>query len=156
PDPLDPVWQQWRRDQVTNMVRKVYVHAAQINPHVVVSAAVITWADGPRTEAEWFEKSAAMNRVYQDWRGWLEEGMLDLVCPMTYFQADYHPDWQEHWAEYVKNHQYHRASTVAVGTWFNTIPQSLKLMEVSRKKSEKGRWPYGVMLYSYGGTNAEE
>jgi uncharacterized lipoprotein YddW (UPF0748 family) len=156
PDPTDEIWQQWRRDQVTDIVRKVYVHAAKVNPKVVVSAAVITWGDGPHTDADWFTKSAAMHRTMQDWRGWLEEGMIDLACPMTYFQADYHTDWQRAWSEYIKNHQYHRAATVAVGNWFNTIPQNLELIEICRSKSAKGKLPYGVMLYSYAGTNASE
>jgi len=156
PDPSDELWQQWRRNQVTGIVRKVYAHAAQVNPKVVVSAAVITWADGPHTDQDWFTKSAAMHRTMQDWRGWLQEGMIDLACPMTYFQADSHTDWQRHWSEYIKNHQYHRAAAVAVGNWFNTIPQTLELMEISRSKSAKGKLPYGVMLYSYAGTNASE
>lgn len=156
PDPSDETWQQWRRDQVTNMVRKVYVHAAQVNPKVVVSAAVITWADGPHTDEEWFTKSAAMHRTMQDWRGWLQEGMIDLACPMTYFQADHHVDWQRNWSEYIKNHQYHRAATVAIGNWFNTIPQNLDLMEICRSTSAKGKLPYGIMFYSYCGTNASE
>ena len=45
---------------MTNIVRKVYVHAAKVNPKVVVSAAVITWGDGPHTDEDWFTKSAAM------------------------------------------------------------------------------------------------
>ncbi len=156
PDPTDEIWKQWRRDQVTNIVRKVYVHAAKVNPKVVVSAAVITWGDGPRTEQAWYTNTAAMHRTMQDWRGWLQEGMIDLACPMTYFQADNHLDWQRHWSEYIKNHQYHRAATVAVGNWFNTIPQNLEMIEICRSKSAKGKLPYGVMLYSYAGTNASE
>ena len=156
PDPSDETWQQWRRDQVTNIVRKVYAHAAKVNPKVVVSAAVITWGDGPHTDEDWFTKSAAMHRTMQDWRGWLQEGMIDLACPMTYFQADYHMDWQRRWSEYIKNHQYRRAATVAVGNWFNTIPQNLEMIEICRSKSAKGKLPYGVMLYSYAGTNASE
>ena len=156
PDPTDEIWKQWRRDQVTNIVRKVYVHAAKVNPKIVVSAAVITWGDGPRTEQAWYTNTAAMHRTMQDWRGWLQEGMIDLACPMTYFQADNHLDWQRHWSEYIKNHQYHRAATVAVGNWFNTIPQNLDMIEICRSKSAKGKLPYGVMLYSYAGTNASE
>ncbi len=156
PDPEDETWKQWRRDQVTNLVRKVYAHAAQVNPRIVVSAAVITWGDAPHTEAEWYTKTAAMNRTMQDWRGWLDEGMIDLACPMTYFQADNHIDWQRNWSEYVKNHQYKRAAAVAVGTWFNTIPQNLELIDISRSRSAKGHDPYGIMLYSYAGTNARE
>ena len=156
PEPADADWKQWRRDQVTGLVRKVYAHAAAINPKIVVSAAVITWGDAPADDAEWLEKSAAMNRTMQDWRGWLQEGMIDLACPMTYFQADFHRDWQANWARFVSDHQYHRAATMAVGTWFNTIPQSLDLLDLSRAKTARGNHPYGVMLYCYSGTDASE
>lgn len=155
PAPTDPTWKQWRRDQVTALVRKVYAQAVAINPHIVVSAAVIAWGDGPHTEEEWYTKSAAMNRTMQDWRGWLQEGAIDLACPMTYFQA-VHTEWQQHWAEYIKEHQYHRAAAVAVGTWFNTLDQSLDLIRISRAPSHKGHAPYGVMLYSYAGTNVSD
>src|SRR5688572_6894509 len=68
PGPTDPHWKQWRRDQVTALVRKVYAMAAAVKPRAQVSAATITWQDGPRNLGEWEEKSAAMNRVFQDWR----------------------------------------------------------------------------------------
>lgn len=155
PDPTDPLYKQWRRDQVTNLVRKVYVHAVQINPKIVVSAAVITWADGPKSDQDWNDKSAAMNRVYQDWRSWLQEGMIDLACPMTYFQAA-HDDWHKHWAAWIKAHQYGRVASVAVGCWFNTIPQTLAQMQTAREPDIRGHLPYGVMLYSYAGTNLSD
>ena len=156
PDPSDETWKQWRRDQVTNLVRKTSLFAKRLNPQVVVSAAVITWGDAPKNDAEWMSKTAAMNRVYQDWQGWLKEGFIDLACPMTYFQSDYHLDWQKNWSRFIKAHQYQRAATIAVGTWFNTIPQSLEMMQDAREKSPDGKTPYGVMLYCYTGTNAGE
>ncbi|HEV2474678.1 MAG TPA: family 10 glycosylhydrolase, partial [Chthonomonadales bacterium] len=149
PDPADPLWMQWRRDQVTDLVRKVYAFAVEINPRIVVSAAVIAWGDGPRTGEEWFTKSAAMNRVFQDWRGWLKEGTLDLACPMTYFQAGRHTTYQTHWAEFIRRNQYSRAATIAVGSWLNTIPENLSLLKIARADGPDGRRPYGVMFYSY-------
>ena len=156
PDPADSRWKAWRREQVTNLVRKVYAQTQLVNPKIAVSAAVIAWGDAPKKEAEWGEKSAAMNRVYQDWRGWLQEGMIDFACPMTYFQYDNHADWQKNWSAFIKAHQYRRGATVAVGTWFNTIPQSLEMIRDARKPDPKGKTPYGVMLYCYTGTNAGE
>ena len=156
PDPNDPNWKQWRRDQVTALVRKVYAHIASVNPKVVVSAATICWASGPKNQGEWNRKSAAMNRVFQDWRGWQEEGILDLACPMTYFQANTHTEWQRAWSDWIKAHQYGRASTVAVGTWMNPIGDSFKLMQIARESDRRGRRPYGVLLYSYAGTNVSD
>jgi uncharacterized lipoprotein YddW (UPF0748 family) len=156
PKPNAPQWKQWRRDQVSALVRKVYAHALQIKPQLVVSAASICWGDAPQNDRDWRDKSAAMNRVFQDWRGWLEEGIIDLACPMTYFQAARTRKYQENWSRFIKARQYGRAATVAVGNWMNTIPQTLDLMQIARAQDSKGRRPYGVMLYSYAGTNTSE
>ena len=153
PAPDDPAWKQWRRDQVTNFVRKVYACASQIKPQVVVSAATIAWGNGPHNEAEWQQKSAAMNRVFQDWRGWQQEGILDLACPMTYFAGRRGLEYERTWQAWISGHQYGRASAVAVGNWQLTFPQTLAQMRVARSQNASGRRPYGVMLYSYAGTS---
>lgn len=43
PQPDDPAWKQWRRDQVNNMVRKIYTSVQSVKPSVTVSAATIAW-----------------------------------------------------------------------------------------------------------------
>ena len=153
----DPAWKQWRRDQVTNLVRKVYVHAVQLNPRIVVSAATIAWGNGPHNEDEWQRKSAAMNIVFQDWRGWLQEGILDLACPMTYFSGLRGLEYERVWSEWAKTHQYNRACAIAVGNYQLPLPQTLAQMQIARGRNtainSTKRWPYGVMLYSYAGTN---
>ena len=152
PAPDDTAWKQWRRDQVTNFVRKVYAFASRIKPRVVVSAATIAWGNGPHNEAEWERKSAAMNRVFQDWRGWQQEGILDLACPMTYFAGRRGLEYERTWYTWISGHQYGRASAIAVGNWQLSIPQALAQMRVARSPAANGRRPYGVMLYSYAGT----
>ena len=153
PAPDDPAWKQWRRDQVTNFVRKVYAFASRLKPSVVVSAATIAWGNGPHNEAEWQQKSAAMNRVFQDWRGWQQEGILDLACPMTYFAGRRGLEYERTWQAWISGHQYGRASAIAVGNWQLTFPQTLAQMRVARSQNASGRRPYGVMLYSYAGTS---
>src|SRR4030095_11773592 len=53
PDPGDTLWSQWRRDQVTNLVRRIYLNAIAIRPQLKVSAALIAFGDGPATEESW-------------------------------------------------------------------------------------------------------
>ena len=55
----DPAWQQWRRDQVTALVRRVSLEAHALKPHLIVSAATICWGDGPKDDAEYEAKSAS-------------------------------------------------------------------------------------------------
>ena len=43
PLPGDPAWKQWRRDQIDNMIRKIYTSVQSAKPSVTVSAATIAW-----------------------------------------------------------------------------------------------------------------
>ena len=83
PVPGDLQWAQWRRDQVTNIVRRVYVEAYAIKPHVTISADTITHSNAPQSAGGW-EATRTYKEVLQDWRGWMEEGILDLNIPMNY------------------------------------------------------------------------
>ena len=72
-------WAQFRRDCVTDVVRSVYRTVKKMKPNVAVSAALIPW--GTLTK---FEDSDAYNSTFQDWFGWMREGILDIAVPMTY------------------------------------------------------------------------
>lgn len=65
-------WDDWRRAQVTAAVRGIYETAKGIRKQVVVSAAVLPWAE------------RAYLSSFQDWRGWLEDGFLDKAVVMNY------------------------------------------------------------------------
>ena len=45
--------------------------------------ATIGWGAGPTSLATWRATSAYRN-VFQDWMGWLDEGLVDIVMPMNY------------------------------------------------------------------------
>ncbi|NLS96469.1 MAG: family 10 glycosylhydrolase [Planctomycetaceae bacterium] len=64
-------WADYRKAGVTALVRDVYARAKQVKPRVQVTAAVFT----PVKSAE---------QAYQDWPGWLREGIIDYVIPMAY------------------------------------------------------------------------
>lgn len=148
PEYINPDWQEWRREQVTNIVRKVYVNAASVRPDAIISAATIAWGDGPKSEGEW-QQSAAYSQVYQDWRSWLEEGILDIACPMTYFRIDPNRSYQENWATWIKGHQYHRAATLAVGAFLNTPSNTLDLAKINLSPATTGTAPAGILFYCY-------
>src|SRR2546429_8748918 len=48
PLPNDPQWSQWRRDQVTNIVRQGYVEAAPMKPYLRITADTNTYGEGPQ------------------------------------------------------------------------------------------------------------
>jgi uncharacterized lipoprotein YddW (UPF0748 family) len=83
PAPLDAQWTDWRREQMTNLVRRIYLEAKIRKPKLWVSAATITYRAAPRSIEE-FQRSRTYAEVLQDWVGWTQEGILDLNIPMNY------------------------------------------------------------------------
>lgn len=62
----------FQREQITAMVGRIYRAVKQRKPTVVVSAAVFA------------NDENAFTRRFQDWRRWLQLGVLDVACPMAY------------------------------------------------------------------------
>jgi uncharacterized lipoprotein YddW (UPF0748 family) len=65
-------WDEWRREKVTELVRLVRDAALRARPGIELSAAVWAFAD------------RAYLSVGQDWRRWLDEGLLEFAVPMAY------------------------------------------------------------------------
>jgi uncharacterized lipoprotein YddW (UPF0748 family) len=80
PQVLSRRWAGWRREQITSLVRWIYRDLKALRPELLVSADVIAWGSYPGSFAE----SEAYRLLGQDWYGWLREGILDVVVPMTY------------------------------------------------------------------------
>jgi uncharacterized lipoprotein YddW (UPF0748 family) len=155
PDGNDPLWNQWRRDQVTALVRGIYVGAFAIKPQVKISAAVIPWGDGPRSDAEW-QKAAAYSSVFQDWRGWLEEGIVDQVMPMNYFResAPGQAAWFDRWVAWQRDHAYGRQVIPAVALYLNDPSESVSQIRRALAPGPGDSRTAGVALYSYAATRA--
>jgi uncharacterized lipoprotein YddW (UPF0748 family) len=156
PGPTDPTWKQWRRDQVSNMVRKIYTSVQSVKPEVTVSAATIAWGDGPETLDDW-NNSSTMNSALQDWRSWLEEGTIDLAVPMNYFR-EYDANqriYYENWIEWQKNNQGKRMTLSGVGNYLNSISDSLTQVKKAKSSSLTGKTFGGISLYSYAVTNKD-
>jgi uncharacterized lipoprotein YddW (UPF0748 family) len=66
------LWNQYRENLVTEMVRETTEKLRRIDPGLLISADVIPGRDEARY------------RALQNWSYWLSEGYLDFVLPMTY------------------------------------------------------------------------
>jgi uncharacterized lipoprotein YddW (UPF0748 family) len=66
-------WLDWRADRVTGAVGAARRAVKEADPEVQFSAA--PWADPEH----------AYRYVGQDWLGWLDRGLVDIICPMTYW-----------------------------------------------------------------------
>jgi uncharacterized lipoprotein YddW (UPF0748 family) len=70
--PLYADYQEFRRRNITRLVKAVSEEAHRIRPGIKVSAAVFpNWP-------------ACRDEIGQDWCGWVRDGYLDFVCPMDY------------------------------------------------------------------------
>ncbi|MPV38711.1 family 10 glycosylhydrolase [Georgenia subflava] len=83
PAPDDEQFSDWRRDQVSNLVRKIFVAMYQVDDSDRLSINGITYAYGPASYGGW-EGTRPYAEVLQDWKGWLDEGIVDTVTAMNY------------------------------------------------------------------------
>ena len=70
--PIHQRWLDWRRDNITAVVKAVSEQARAIKPKIRLSAAVFSNWPSDR------------DSIGQDWKLWCEKGYLDFVCPMDY------------------------------------------------------------------------
>jgi uncharacterized lipoprotein YddW (UPF0748 family) len=155
PAQSDPRWSQWRRDQVTNLVRRIYLNTIALKPRVKVSAALIAFGGRPTTEASW-RAAEPYWRVFQDWRAWIEEGILDIAMPMNYKRENAPSGGRQfdRWSEWVKNHQYNRSALVGIGVYLNSIEGTLRQTRRALSPSNKGKSSLGTIFYSMASSNA--
>jgi uncharacterized lipoprotein YddW (UPF0748 family) len=153
PEPGDEQFIEWRRQQVSQLVRRVYLEARAIKPKLKITGAVIAWGRPPIHNEQDFANVAPMQRVFQDWHGWLRDGFLDIAVPMNY-AAESRPqvrDWFNGWIEFEKKHQHGRQIAVGIGAYQNTQPEVLAQIARVRQPSLGGIRIAGMSLYSYGG-----
>jgi uncharacterized lipoprotein YddW (UPF0748 family) len=124
-------WDDWRRSQLTHLVRRIAEAARLIRPAVTVSAAVL----------------ADVERAYlvdsQDWIGWLDEGLLDFAVPMLYTRDQ---RLLRYGVEEMSGLAAERAIWVGLGSWlFSTSPG--RAVEQLREVGEHQR--LGSALFSW-------
>lgn len=106
PLPADPVWQQWKRDQITALVRRIALEVKSIRPSAWMSAATITYGPAPRALAPGdFRNSPTYTGVMQDWPTWIYQGLIDLNVPMNYKrdQTGEQEVWFNGWNSYASS-----------------------------------------------------
>jgi uncharacterized lipoprotein YddW (UPF0748 family) len=65
-------WLNWRRRNITTLVKAVSAQTRAVNPKIKLSAAVFS---------NW---TTDRDSIGQDWKLWCEKHYLDFVCPMDY------------------------------------------------------------------------
>lgn len=72
PETFPAKFADFQRAQVTTLVERIYRGVKKRRPEALVSAAVFA------------NDENAYTRRFQDWRRWLQIGILDVACPMAY------------------------------------------------------------------------
>jgi hypothetical protein len=121
---------------------------------VKISAALIAFGGGPTTEAAWGSAEAYW-RVYQDWRAWTEEGILDIAMPMNYKRENTSSGVTQfdQWSEWAKNHQYNRSAMTGVGAFLNSIEGTLRHTRRALSPSSTGKTGIGTIFFSMATSN---
>ena len=68
-------WQIWKENQITDLLNSVYDRVNKIDPDIKITAAVIA------------NYQKAREHYSQDWKFWLEKGILDIAYPMAYTRS---------------------------------------------------------------------
>ncbi len=135
------------RTQVTDLARRVFLEVADVDPTVVVSAALIAQGDGPR-ELGGFDQTRTWWMKGQDWPSWLAEGLVDHAFPMAYFREQT-PRWQQafdDWVDFTAGLDTDAyVSAVGQGSWLNCARHSADQLERALAVLD------GAGLYSYQG-----
>lgn len=122
-------WQQFLRDQVTEIVERIYHGVKARKPHVQVSAAVFA------------NDQDAFTRRFQDWKHWLRIGILDIACPMAYT-----PDTETFRQQVAaaKAHAVGRQIWAGIGAHRIPVESAVEKIEAARAIGVEG-----IVLFSY-------
>jgi uncharacterized lipoprotein YddW (UPF0748 family) len=126
-------WANWRRDQVTDLVRNISHDIKAIKPWVVISAAVFANAQD------------AYDSRGQDWKEWLKEGLIDVVVPMAYNSSSQLVGSQLRDAETTAHH-YGRFCYAGIGSYHISADSTNEKIRIARELGVQG-----IVLFSYGG-----
>lgn len=140
----DESWKQWRRDQVSALVRKTYANAIAFKPAIKVSSSVITWGN----YGGWTSTSA-YTRNFQDWLAWMQEGTQDFVVPMCYYDQSVYPTYYANWINFAKNSRYNRHMVIGQASYENSVTNTVAQTRQALAASTTGKYADGVAFYSY-------
>lgn len=150
PAPTNEQWKQWRRDQVTAVVRKVYAKTQASKPWVKVSGSFVTWNPSPAASTRnAFKGTRPYYDVYSDWDSWMEEGIVDMAVPMTYYDWAIRASDYTKWCNFEKDRKFNRHMYIGPGVYMNSLNNAIHELQMIRDASPSGNYAQGFSGYSY-------
>ncbi|NLE59989.1 MAG: family 10 glycosylhydrolase, partial [Planctomycetes bacterium] len=143
-------FKQWRRDQVSGFVRQVYARVQAVKPNVKQSGAFVTWNPSPTSSTRSaFMATRPYYDVYSDWDSWMEEGIIDMAVPMTYYNWASLPNDYTRWMNFEKDRKFNRHMIIGPGTYLNSLSNAIYELQQTRWASPAGNYAQGFSGYSY-------
>jgi len=129
------LWDDWRRDQITSLVRRIARRVKEKSPGFLVSTAVV-----PATDRAYLS-------MFQDWPFWLEDGIVDYVVLMNYTLDN------QLTKELVRSSLAHRGKGkvfIGIGLY---LMKDISGAFIEQYKNVAGLSPDGIVIYSYDDMN---
>jgi len=141
PDVDDPDWDAWRRECVTLEVKKLYIKMMKIKPRVVLTADTVNW--GYNYSESLYPYSSAYAGVFQDWVGWLDQGVFDYNALMDYSTST---SRFLGWMNLSLAHDDDRGSIIGVGAYLQESVQN----SVNQLLAARDANAAGLNIYDWG------
>ncbi|MCX8090788.1 MAG: family 10 glycosylhydrolase [Verrucomicrobiae bacterium] len=151
-DPVytDELFRQWRRDQVSAFVRQMYARIQKTKPWIKQSGAFVTWNPSPTASTRAaFQNTRPYYEVYSDWDSWVQEGIVDMAIPMTYYNWASLPNDYVRWMNFEKDRKANRHMIVGPGIYLNSLDNAILELQMTRDPSPAGNYAHGFCGYSY-------
>jgi uncharacterized lipoprotein YddW (UPF0748 family) len=121
----------FQRAQVTALVERIYRAVKKRRPEAIVSAAVFA------------NDENAFTRRFQDWRHWLQMGILDVACPMAY-STDTEVFRKQIEVATATAHMAGRSVWAGIGAYRIPVDSTVEKINVARTLGADG-----IILFSY-------
>jgi uncharacterized lipoprotein YddW (UPF0748 family) len=141
PSGSDPRWDAWRRECVALEVKKIYVKMLQEKWGLKLTADTVNW--GYSYSEGSYPSSSAYAGVFQDWVGWLEDGILDYNALMDYSTST---SRFLGWMNLSLAHDAKRGSIIGVGAYLQSSVQA----SVNQMLSVRAAGAAGINIYDWG------
>ena len=118
-------YENWERNNINGLVRRVYEQTKKLKPRVQVSAAV------------WRDHRANRAFIKQDWVLWAKNGWLDFAVPMDYTSDE--TRFREDVKSQVANSAGRVLLAAGIGSFQHKTPEiTLKQIEIAREEGADG------------------
>ncbi len=131
-------WSNWRRQQLTNLVKRIYLECKAIRPSIKVGAAV------------WNTAGTGNSSYFQNWDQWMSQHWLDYCSPMNYTTSN--STFNSNANDSI-GRQYGRHIYMSQGSYMNTISNSMTQLNSAVSIGFPGICPYSYAVTNSGTVN---